>query len=61
LPYTLARWVEGTESALKNLPQRTEALFARNSQNRIAALFITPFLMNYYAEKYPDVIYSEMG
>jgi peptide chain release factor 3 len=61
LPHTLARWVEGTEKAFSDLPARTEVLFARDSQNRMVALFATPFLLKYYAEKFPDVTFNEMG
>jgi len=61
LPHTFLRWVEATEQAFSSLPARTEVLFARDSQNRMVALFATAFLLKYYAEKYPEVKFNELG
>ena len=61
LPHTFGRWVEGSEKAFNSLPARTEVLLARDSKNRNVALFATPFLLKYYTEKYPEVIFKEMG
>jgi peptide chain release factor 3 len=61
LPHTLARWVEGTDKALSSLPARAEVLLARNSEERMIALFGSSFIMKYYAEKNPEVVFREMG
>lgn len=61
LPHIFARWVDGTEKAFDNLPARSEVLFARDSQNRMVALFSSSFFLKYYAEKHPEVIFKEMG
>jgi peptide chain release factor 3 len=61
LPHTLVRWLEGPEQAVENLPAQTEAILARDSQDRRVVIFATPFLVKYYSEKYPDVTFKEMG
>lgn len=61
LPHTLARWVEGSDKAFASLPSRTEVLLARDSEDRKVVLFTAPFILKYYTEKYPDVIFKEMG
>ncbi|MBP6177184.1 MAG: peptide chain release factor 3 [Anaerolineales bacterium] len=61
LPHILARWVEGTEDAFKNLPSRAEVLLARDSSDNKVALFSSTFHLNYYAEKHPEVKFKEMG
>ncbi|HUE97851.1 MAG TPA: peptide chain release factor 3 [Anaerolineales bacterium] len=61
LPHTLARWVEGSDKAVNSLPVRTEVLLARDSENRKVVLFASLFLLKYYSEKYPEVIFKEMG
>lgn len=61
LPHSLVRWVEGSEKALNSLPARAEVLLARDFKNRKVVLFATPFLLKYYTEKYPDVIFKELG
>jgi peptide chain release factor 3 len=61
LPHTLVRWVEGSEQDIDNLPAQAEAILARDSQERRVIIFATPFLLKYYSEKYPAVIFKEMG
>ena len=61
LPHTLVRWVEGSEQAIDILPAQAEAILARDSQDRRVIPFSTPFLLKYYSEKYPAVIFKEMG
>ena len=61
LPHILARWVEGTEDAFSKLPARTDVLLARDSQDRMVALFSSAFYLKYYSEKYVDVVFKEMG
>ena len=55
LPYKLARWLEGPADALENLPWGHGLLRARDSQDRLVALFRSQFDLNYCLEKYPAV------
>lgn len=61
LPHVFARWVEATEEAFKELPSRTEVLLARDTDNRMVALFSSAFHLKYYTEKHPEVTFIEMG
>ncbi len=61
LPHTLVRWVEGSETAVSNLPAQTDVLLGRDSQDRRVILFKAPFLLKYYSEKFPEVTFKEMG
>jgi len=60
LPHTFVRWVDGPEHVLKNLTSRADELCARNSQNQLAMFFTTNYLLKYYAEKYPELKFTEM-
>lgn len=61
LPHTLVRRVEGLEKAIENLPARAEVILARDSQDRLVAIFASPFLLKYYSDKYPDVTFKDMS
>ena len=61
LPHTLARWVEATDKAFGKLPAQGDVMLARNSENRKVAIFNSAFLSKYYADKYPEVTFKEMG
>jgi peptide chain release factor 3 len=61
LPHLFARWVDGPEEVFNRLPSRSEVLLARNSQNRMVALFDSPFYLKYFAEKYPELRFTEFG
>ncbi len=60
LPHTLLRWIMGTAAAVENLPNRSEAIIARDSRNECVALFSTPFLLKYYAEKNPELQFVDI-
>ena len=60
LPHTLLRWIKGTDKAVESLPNRSEAIIARDSRNDWAALFSTPFFLKYYAEKHPELQFVEI-
>jgi peptide chain release factor 3 len=57
LPYKLARWLEGPAEVLENLPWGHGLLRARDNQERLVALFRSPFDLNYCLEKFPTVRY----
>jgi peptide chain release factor 3 len=57
LPYKLARWLEGPEEILENLPWGHGLLRTRDSEDRLVALFRSQFDLNYCLEKFPAVRY----
>jgi peptide chain release factor 3 len=62
LSHTLARWIqEADETTLQNFPQREEVVLARDSHQRIVAIFSSPFYLKYYAEKYPKLVFTEIS
>jgi peptide chain release factor 3 len=60
LPYTLARWVEGPEAVIKNVPARGDVLLARDSKEKFIFLFNAPFHLRYIAEKFPELAFKEI-
>ncbi|MHB8778599.1 MAG: peptide chain release factor 3 [Anaerolineales bacterium] len=60
LPHVFLRWIKGTDKAVESLPNRSEAIIARDSRNEWAALFSTPFFLKYYAEKHPELQFVEI-
>jgi peptide chain release factor 3 len=61
LPHNIARWLRGSEDVLKNIPTRNEVIFTRDIQDRLVALFDSPFYLKYYAEKYPELVFEEIN
>lgn len=61
LPHVLLRWVRGPETAIQNLPARSEVIIARDSREAWVALFSTPFFLKYFSEKNPDVKFLEIS
>ena len=61
LPHTYLRWIKGPESAIDKLPDRTEAIIARDSRDNWVVLFSTSFYLNYYTEKFPELRFVELG
>jgi peptide chain release factor 3 len=60
LPHVLLRWIKGADADVENLPNRSEAMIARDSRNQWVALFSTPFFMKYYAEKHPELRFVDI-
>ncbi len=60
LPYVLARWIEGPESVSQGLPERYDVLLARDNRERLVGLFISPFFLKFYTEKYPELKFTEI-
>lgn len=60
LPHVLMRWIKGTDAAVENLPNRSEAMIARDSQNEWVALFSSTFFLKHYTEKYPELRFVDI-
>jgi peptide chain release factor 3 len=61
MPHTHLRWIKGPEAAIEKLPERSEAIIARDSRNGWVALFSTSFYLKYYIEKNPELRFLELG
>ncbi len=61
MPHTHLRWIKGPESAIEKLPERSEAVIARDTRGVWMALFNSSFFVKYYAEKYPELRFVEVG
>jgi len=61
LPHTHLRWIKGPAAAIDKLPERSEAIIARDSRDGWVALFSTTFYVKYYAEKFPELRFVELG
>ncbi len=61
MPHTFLRWIKGPEASIEKLPERSEAIIARDSRGLWVILFSTAFFVKYYAEKYPDLRFIEVG
>ncbi|MCB0020864.1 MAG: peptide chain release factor 3, partial [Anaerolineales bacterium] len=55
LPHQLARWVEGPEKQIEELPWRYGMMKTEDLDGRLVALFSSPHELSYYSEKYPDI------
>ena len=60
LPHVLARWIEGPEEAAQSIPERSEVMLARDDQQRLLGLFISPFFVKFYTEKFPQLEFREI-
>ena len=61
MPHTLLRWIKGADEDIEALQNRPEAILARDSREAWTALFQTPFMLKYYAEKNPNLKFVELG
>ena len=57
----LARWVNGPEETVLNIPTRGDVLLARDSDDRYVALFREPFYLRYTSEKFPALTFETMS
>ncbi len=55
LPYSMARLLTGPEDIIQKLPVRTDFLLGRDAQERLVILFTSPFFLNYFSEKFPEL------
>ena len=60
LPHVLMRWIKGTDAAVEDLPNRGEAIIARDSHNEWVALFSSSFFLKHYTEKYPELRFVDI-
>lgn len=58
LHFTEARFVEGPEKVIEQLPMRNEVLLARDSEERLVLLFSSSFYLRYYSEKHPELTFT---
>jgi peptide chain release factor 3 len=58
LQLTEARFVEGPEKVIEQLPMRNEVLLARDSDERLILLFSSSFYIRYYSEKHPELTFT---
>jgi peptide chain release factor 3 len=61
LTFTEARYVEGPEKVIDQLPMRNEVLLARNSEGRLLLLFSSSFYLRYYSEKHPELTFTPIN
>lgn len=61
MTHTHLRWIKGPEAVIESLPERNDAILARDSHNAWVALFGSAFFLKYYGEKYPELRFVEFG
>lgn len=59
LPFTIARWVEGPEAAINNLPVRSDVILARDTLDKFVLLTNSSFYLKYCSEKFPELSFKE--
>lgn len=58
LPHRLSRWVEGPAEQIEQLPWRYALLRTQDKSGRLVALFNSEHELNYYRDKYPDLVFK---
>lgn len=61
LPYTLARWLEGSPEDINNLLRLSALRAAEDREGRPVALFEAEWSLRFAQEKYPNVEFREMA
>jgi peptide chain release factor 3 len=61
MSHTDLRWIKGPVSAIEKLPERSDAIIARDLNENPVALFNGSFFLRYYTEKYPDLKFVGFG
>jgi peptide chain release factor 3 len=61
LPYRLARWLTGPAEDIDRLPWGHGLLKTRDEQDRLVALFGSPFDLTYCTDKFKQVTFEGMG
>ncbi len=59
VPYTSVRWIDGPEKALSQIYWGSGVRKVEDDQGRLAGLFESDWMRNYFIEKHPDLILSE--
>lgn len=60
LAYVGIRRIHGPEDIIENLPILNKVLLARDRNEDMMLLFSAPFYLDYFSEKYPDLVFSEI-
>lgn len=60
LPHILMRWIRGEDADVEKLPNRGEAIIARDSRDEWVALFSSTFFLKHYSDKYPELRFVEI-
>jgi peptide chain release factor 3 len=61
MPHTDLRWIQGPQTVIEKLPDRAEAIIARDTRGHPVAIYNGSFFLRYYAEKYPDLKFTAFG
>lgn len=61
LPYTIARWLEGSPEDINNLLRLSAVRAAEDRDGHPVALFEAEWSLKFAQEKYPNVVFREMG
>ena len=59
LSHQVARWLEGPEEQIEQLPWRYSLLRAEDADGRLVALFNSEHELNFYRNKFPDIDFKE--
>jgi peptide chain release factor 3 len=60
LPHVLMRWIKGSDADVEKLPNRGEAIIARDARDQWVALFSSTFFLKHYSEKNPSLQFVEI-
>ena len=61
LPHTLCRWVDGPAEQIDALPWRYSMIRAQDMDGRLVALMNSPHELNFYDNKYPELVFTEIS
>jgi peptide chain release factor 3 len=56
--YTIARLLTGPAEVIDKLPMRSDILLVHDTQDRLVILFTSPFYLNYFSEKFPELYFE---
>jgi peptide chain release factor 3 len=59
LSHQVARWLEGPAEQIEQLPWRYSLLRAEDADGRLVALFNSEHELNFYRNKFPDIVFKE--
>ena len=60
LPHSLCRIVEGPQEMIEALPWQYSMIRTTDQHGNLVALMNSPHDLNYYADKYPELTFSEI-
>jgi len=61
LPYTIARWVQGSEEDIKHAKSNSDATFVTDQKENPVILFRNDFEISYFQEHFPKVLLSAIN